>query len=575
MSEKDVLLGLDIGTQSTKGILYNAITHTIVARATSSYPLDDIRQDAPKGRAEQHPLKWIKALHVIFSNFSIIIRERGYTVIGVGVSGQQHGMVALNEKFDVIRSAKLWCDVEANKEAIQFSKDASEVLKDLNEKRKQRRATIHKRQKLDDNEDLDGSSDWSNWSIPAGFTVPKVIWMKKNEPELWKKVRWIILPHDYINLCLRAGFGSYLKAHESKTESFSIDGITPTTDAGDASGSGILDPLTQEYLPELAQLVDPNYSSMLPQILPPNAICGKLSPSWSRILLGTYDKSADDIVISAGSGDNMCSALGTACTTPGKAVLSLGTSGTIFGISSSPVQTGTTVAPFCDASGHYLPLVCTMSCTSVLESVLETYGGQDGTKKRTSHEDATLAAQKVEAGCSGLTFLPYLGGERTPDWPHATGALLGITAKNMKLMSKNVCGYTYRAALEGITFGLKDALTQMEEACSVDGKEGFSPKEIMVVGGGAKNKFWRQMISDVLGVSLRFPLEPESAALGAAFQAGAAVSGLSITEYIDMQKTKIEDIIVRPSTNKMTTEMYQQAFQRYIESSRKLFATAP
>ena len=575
MSEKDgnknVLLGLDIGTQSTKGILYNSNTQTIVARSASTYPLDDNPPDAPKGRAEQRPHKWIKAMHIVFSNLSSIIQEKEYKLIGVGVSGQQHGMVALNEKFDVVRSAKLWCDVEANQEAMQFSKDASDLLKDLNEERKQRRGSVNKKRKLDGSDNFDGSS---NWSIPAGFTVPKVLWMKKNEPELWKQVRWVVLPHDYINLCLRTGFGSNLQAYESKTESFSINGIIPTTDAGDASGSGILDPLTQEYLPELANLIDPKYSTMLPQILPPNTICGKLSSSWRKILLGSFDKSTDEIVISVGSGDNMCSALGTACTTPGKAVLSLGTSGTIFGISSSPVRTGTTVAPFCDASGNYLPLVCTMSCTSVLESMLDTYGGQDGKNKRTTHEDATLAAQKVDAGCNGLTFLPYLGGERTPDWPHATGALLGMTSTNMKLMTENLCGYTYRAALEGITFGLKDALSQMQEACSGDGKEGFCPKEIMVVGGGAKNKFWRQMLSDVLGVSLRFPLESESAALGAAFQAGAAASGLSVAEYIGMQKIHIEDVIVRPTTNKTTSEMYKKAYQRYIDLSRKLFATA-
>ena len=178
-------------------------------------------------------------------------------------------------------------------------------------------------------------------------------------------------------------------------------------------------------------------------------------------------------------------------------------------------------------------------------------------------------AEKVPPGCHGLTFLPYLGGERTPNWPHSTGALLGITAQNMNCMARGSPGLIYRAAMEGVSYLMADALNQMRDSCG----DGFDPKSIFVVGGGSKSHLWRQMLADVLGLELSFPLEPESAALGAAFQAGAAASGMQVDDYVSKQNVSVEDVVVRPTDDEETLKLYRDGFERYMQHSRKLFGS--
>jgi xylulokinase len=550
MSGSEVFLGIDCGTQSTKAVLYHPSSRSIKARAAAAYDLDPCDTSKYVGRAEQHPHKWIRALHLCLKELSPMIQQEGYEICGVGVSGQQHGMVPLDENFQVIRSAKLWCDIEAASEAKEFSEKATKVMQGV-------------------------VGPGCTWSIPPGFTAPKVLWMKKNEPELFEKVKWLILPHDYINLCLSTGLGYDMKLEECESEdalkSFMpsvshIDtaSVIPTTDAGDASGTGLLHPQKPEYVQELAKIIDDNFESCLPKILSPNAISGYLSSHWKEIM-GMNIEDEKPIPISVGTGDNMASAMGCKCTESGSAVLSLGTSGTIFGVSETPVTTGTPVAHFNDATGRHLPLVCVMSCTGVLNSVLEHWCSTPNAKL--SHSEATKLAEDVPPGCHGLTFLPYLGGERTPDWPHAFGALLGVSPQNMDCMAGGKPGVMYRCALESITYLMADALEQMRKSCG----QGFQPKLVFVVGGGSKNKFWRQMLANVLGVELTFPTEPESAALGAAFQAGAAATGMRVDEYIAKQEVEIEDCIVKPTTDEPTLILYRESLERYRLYSNKLF----
>ena len=208
-------------------------------------------------------------------------------------------------------------------------------------------------------------------------------------------VRWCVLPHDYVNLVLRG-------VHDDNNTTSCLDEIQPTTDRGDASGSGVFDVFTNQYCMELTNAIDPTgrYAKALPTILEPLDICGSLSLQWMKDigLLPNDQSSTPYIPISVGSGDNMCSALGVGCVEPGMAVLSLGTSGTIFGVSHSPPSSK--VAPFADASGRYLPLVCIMSCTGVLNSVLDSFFNGRGVNdecesdnhKIWTHEEATKMA---------------------------------------------------------------------------------------------------------------------------------------------------------------------------------------
>jgi len=613
MTSHQVVLGIDCGTQSMKAILYHLQSQKIVARASAPLELDPITvnadsQNSPAspviGRAEQHPHKWIKALHICFQSLAPTIQRHNYQLCGLGVSGQQHGMVPLDKDLQVIRPAKLWCDVEAAVEAKEFTDWASDVMS----YRVLAGRKVH-------------------WSTPPGFTAPKVLWMKKNEPELWERVRWIMLPHDYVTLCLSTGLGYDLNVDCDDSHfipsvaHLDVSSVIPTTDLGDASGTGFLHPEKSEYVPELTKLIHDNFEECLPRILSPNEISGYLSKQWNDILLGKAtkddeyldnDKEEDRIriPISVGTGDNMASALGCKCIKTGNVVLSLGTSGTIFGVSESsqfskedhvlptsslssspsyssspPLSSSSSIAPFRDATGRYLPLVCVMSCTGVLNCVLKNWCSMD-------HEEAIVLAKDVPVGCHGLTFLPYLGGERTPDWPHATGALLGLTPQNMVCMggghttsTKTSAGILYRCAMEGITFLLADALEEMLLSCRQRQQQGKDDNHdhdqydntdtpsIMVVGGGSKNPLWRQMLADVLGVNLLFPTEPESAALGAAFQAGAVATGVNMIQFIDQQPVPVEDVTVTPTTDPTTLQMYRHARQRYREYSTKLFSS--
>eukprot|EP00579_Thalassiosira_antarctica_P015199 CAMPEP_0201951052 /NCGR_PEP_ID=MMETSP0903-20130614/56804_1 /ASSEMBLY_ACC=CAM_ASM_000552 /TAXON_ID=420261 /ORGANISM="Thalassiosira antarctica, Strain CCMP982" /LENGTH=616 /DNA_ID=CAMNT_0048494309 /DNA_START=28 /DNA_END=1875 /DNA_ORIENTATION=- len=598
----DIFIGIDVGTQGTKAIAYRPASTTssgsstkrggILGRASASYSL--LTTDIA-GCAEQDPNDWINAvrfvLKTLVTDLGLVVapsssstsKQQQNVLSGIGISGQQHGMVLLDSNNQPLRPAKLWCDVEASGEFNWIRTEAASAI--------------------------DSAGKWDH--VLPGFTSPKVLWTIKNEPDIWDQVRWCVLPHDYVNLVLRGVYddGYSPNKHEEI--------IIPTTDRGDASGSGIFDPIRNQYCMELVNTIDPSgrYAKSLPQILEPLDICGSLSMQWMKDIGLLVDANPSEtsnipyIPISAGGGDNMCSALGVGCVEPGMAVLSLGTSGTIFGVSHSPPSSQ--VAPFADACGRYLPLVCVMSCTGVLNSVLDSFfngaaGNEDNSsssedaesqKKRWTHDDATEMAMHHPPGCHGITFLPYLTpGERTPDWPHASGAILGLTASNMALAVTNptidsiscdkdtppvnpMAGLLYRAAMEGITYLLAEGVSTMKQACG----DGFQPNCLLVVGGGSHNQLWRQMLADVLGMELRFPKESDSAALGAAFQAGAAVDAassnegkekLTMEEYILRQSIEMEEEVVRPTSDGKTLQLYQEGREQYRVYSAKLFGNS-
>ena len=205
-------------------------------------------------------------------------------------------------------------------------------------------------------------------------------WLKDHEPDHFERMKYCLLPHDYICFLLCGG---------TDTDSESKGKVLPMTDAGDASGTGVFDPMTRQYNCALTDLIDTRYWDMLPQVITqPNAIAGYLSDSWKRRVNMNMSKQNQEspIAISIGSGDNMCSALGVGCVQPQTAVLSLGTSGTIFGVSSHPISGGGVVAPFCDATGRYLPLICIMSCTGILHDVLNSFSASaSASEKSVTH----------------------------------------------------------------------------------------------------------------------------------------------------------------------------------------------
>jgi len=315
-------------------------------------------------------------------------------------------------------------------------------------------------------------------------------------------------------------------------------------ECGDASGIGALDIYNRVFDKKTLQLVDKDLEPKLPSLIGPNTVLGKLKSE-----LGDQLGFTREVLVSPGSGDNMMSALGAGAVSDGVLIVSLGTSGTLFGCSDKPIfDKDGIVCPFCDATGRWLPLVCTMSCTGALEEVKKSFN--------LSHEELTSLAEKEPIGCHGVNFLPYLKGERTPNWPLATGVIYGLGPGSLRP------GLLYRAAIEGATFTLLNGLKSME-------KLGMTAKELRVVGGGSKNPLWRRIIADAFQMLLKFPLEPESAALGAALQAGATWRGKDVAEYVLQQTVPISEETMLPDVSQALA--YQKAYERHVELGTLLF----
>lgn len=486
-----IFIGLDVGTQSTKGLLLDTSKsgpESILGRASVAY---DLIPGLAPGAAEQHPHTWRDAVRgVLRELLAKVPREK---VGGIGVSGQQHGLVVLDEKDEVIRPAKLWCDTTTSEEAEEISKRGRFV-------------------------------------VPTGYTLPKLLWMKRNEPENFARVKSVLLPHDYINFLLSG-------------EKF--------MEAGDASGSGAFDPVKRTYDEEILAWLDPRARSMFPRLVAADSAQARVSKEAAE-----FFGLPEGIIVSPGGGDNMMSAIGSGATEKGVTVISLGTSGTAFAYSERPVvDPDGLIAGFCDSTGAWMPLLCTMNVTGVTEEVRVAFG--------LGHEEITQRAEQVPAGCGGTQFLPYLQGERVPNLPHASGAITGLRQGAFD------AGKLYRAAIEGATLGLVSGVERMK-------KLGLAVESVRVVGGGSKNRLWRQILADSLGVPVTVLEEPESAALGGAIQAawvseragGAASTIASVAQrYVSLAPSVT-------SPNSENASAYREALSAFQKQTKTLFGAS-
>ncbi len=477
-------LGLDVGTQGVKALVYDADSGVVVGRGAVSLDLLDVGRE---GAAEQNPGDWLVALEQAIRQVLASDDVRPDAIRAIGVSGQQHGFVALDDQESVIRPAKLWCDTETAPEAAELA------------------------------------AAWGR-PLPAGYTASKILWVKRHEPDNFARLRHVLLPHDYVNL--------YLTGRR-------------TMEAGDASGTGLLDPTTRTWDSAAIASIDPGLESMLPELIAPTDWVGELRPELAAEL-----GLPAGIRVAPGSGDNMMSAIGAGAVRAGVVVCSLGTSGTLFGRTDQAVIDPTgMIAPFCDALGGGLPLLCTMNCTTVLEEVRAGFGGD--------HDSLATAAAEVPVGAGGLTFLPYLAGERSPDWPHASGVIHGLGTGSLR------AGGLYRAAMEGATFALLAGWKRMQEC-------GLTADELRVVGGGAQSMLWRHILADAFQLPLRFPTEAESAALGGALQAWALDSGTDDpAAFLAEHPVPLDEATIEPDAAQ--AEAYAEAFGRFQALGAQLF----
>ena len=433
-----MVAGVDSSTQSTKVELRSAVSGELLGFGSAPHT------EVVPPVAEQDPNVWLAAFFQAFAQAKQHAAQDGHPVeiSAISVAGQQHGMVCLDAQDRVIRPAKLWCDTSS-------AADADWLLEQLPE----------------------GASGFAQacGSVPvAAFTITKLSWLHRNEPDSWQRLSTVLLPHDWMTFCLTGN---------------------KVTDRGDASGTGYWSPSTSEYCWELLRILDSSldWERMLPQVLGPIEPAGE----WNTVL------------VAPGTGDNMAAALGLGLE-PGEVVISLGTSGTVFCVSdhASSDNTGA-VAGFADATGKFLPLVCTQNATKVTDTIARLCG--------LDLAALSAAALASPAGAGGLTLLPYLDGERTPNRPTATGQMSG-------LRTDTTVSQLARAGFEGVICGLLDGLDELSKHADTSGR-------VLLVGGGAHSVAYRQVLADLTGREIITSDIDQAVAMGACVQAAATLLG--------------------------------------------------
>ena len=471
-------IGVDLGTSSCKMILSdenNLILNTVTKSYLVNYP--------NLGWSEQNPKDWWDA----FKNGvkELVLNINPKDVKAIGVAGQMHSLVILDEEDKVIRPAILWNDGRTFKE--------TEYLNNVIGKEKLSKLT-------------------ANIAF-AGFTAPKLLWLKNNEPNNFNRIKKIMLPKDYLNYCLTG---------------------VHSCDYSDASGMLLLDVKNKKWSKEMLEICGIKEEQM-PNLFESYEPIGKVLPSVAKEL-----GFSEDTVVSAGASDNAGAAIGTKTIGDGKCNISLGTSGTIF-ISSETfkVDEYNSLHSFCHADGNYNLMGCILSAASCNEwfcdSVLE-------------NKNYTMLQENVSdelLGKNNVYFLPYLMGERSPiNDTNASGTFIGLrpttTSKEMLL-----------AVFEGVSFAIRDNLEIVK-------KLGLDIPVCTVSGGGAKSKLWMKILSNVLNVELVIPETEEGPSLGAVYLAKQAAFDLeNLTQQIDL---KIKETI---KPNVELVELYEQKYNKY------------
>ncbi len=384
-------IGIDSGTQSTKAVVLDLAAKKVIAEARAPHSLIP---GLPAGHMEQHPAEWAGALEqTIAEVVKKIGPARAAEIRGIGVSGQQHGFVPLDEKGQVIRPAKLWCDTSTIEECAIITKKLGG----------EKAALRH-----------------TGSLILPGFTAPKILWLKRKEPKNYARLRHVLLPHDFLNFHLT---GAYFMEY------------------GDASGTALLDVRKRKWSSAAIKAIDPKLADYLPKLSESHESPGVVRPELAA-RLGL----PEGVVVSAGGGDNMMGAIGTGNVSPGVISASFGTSGTIYAYADQPVvDPAGEIAAFCSSTGGWLPLLCTMNVTTVTEQVRQLFG-QD-------HAGLAAAVGSVPAGADGLVLLPYLAGERTPNVPAGSGVLLGLSNKTFS--SAHLARAAMEGVTMGMNYGLR------------------------------------------------------------------------------------------------------------------------
>lgn len=474
-------IGIDLGTSSVKlllvagdGNILNSVTQTYKV----SYPRD--------GWSEQNPEDWYSG--VIGGIMRLMVGYDKSAVKGIGVGGQMHGLVVLDGDDRVIRPCILWNDGRTEKQTAYLNEVVGRsVLSD-------RTANI----------------------AFAGFTAPKILWMKENEPEKFKKIAKIMLPKDYIV--------------------YRLTGIH-STDYSDASGTLLLDVKNKRWSNEMLNVCGID-EGLLPRLYESYSPVGELLLSAQKELQLT-----GGVTVCAGAGDNAAAAIGTGTIGNGDCNISLGTSGTVFisndGFSIDP---NNALHSFAHANGKYHLMGCILSAASC------NGWWSDNILKTGDYAAEQVGAEKLR-GKNEVIFLPYLMGERSPhNDVNARGAFIGMRPTTSRLNMT-------LAVMEGVTFALRDCV-EVAKSC------GSPITCTKICGGGAKSPLWRQLTADILGVPVEVPKTQEGPAFGGAMLAMVACGEYKTVAHAAEKLIKIKQTVY---PDEKTVKLYAQKYMRFKE----------
>ncbi|GAC1359484.1 MAG: xylulokinase [Ktedonobacteraceae bacterium] len=494
------LLGLDLGTTGVKAALFSAEDGHVVADAFFEYPLFHPHP----GWAEQNPADWwqatVKAIRSCLAKGEKLGAQAA-DVRGVGLSGQMHGVVLLDASQQVLRPCIIWADQrsEAQSRWITERVGASKLIEYV-----------------------------SNPAL-TGFSAPKLLWVRDNEPEIFARARTMLLPKDYIRYLLTG---------------------VQAMEISDAAGTCLLDVKHGHWSQEVLSALE-LAPSLLPPVVAADAVSGKITSevaAQTGLLEGTP--------VAGGGADNACGAVGNGVVESGIGLVSVGTSGIVLVYSETPQVDTSGPVPRVHTFNHAAPhawylMGVTQGAGLSMRWVRDNLGLPENALERWSGIDAyDILAKEAElapAGSEGLIFLPYMQGERSPHLdPYARGGWIGLTASHTRR-------HLIRSVMEGVAFSLKDCYAIIKD-------QGLKLDQVRATGGGAKSLLWRQIIADVLGVELVVTNATEGPAFGAALLAGVA-SGV----YSSVQEACARTIRVttRTAPRPDVAAVYAQAYETY------------
>ena len=467
MSAVGILIGVDVGTSGLKAIAVDAGSGQVLASATHAYPLSTPHP----GWAEQDPADFAGALALGLRSIAAALGKQARDVRAIGLTGQMHTAVLLDEARLPVRPAILWCDTRTSAECEAI------------------------RAKLGD----EGLRRTTGNRALEGFTLSKLLWLRAHEPEVFARVDKVLMPKDHAGYLLTGELGA---------------------DVSDASGTLAFDPAARAWSAEVLGAFGLP-ASLFPEVGDSPSVLGPLTLAMAEEV-----GLPAGIPVARGAADNAAGAVGLGVVRPGRAMASIGTSGVVLAHTKGYlVEPSMRLHSFCHAvPGQYYAMGVMLSAGGALrwyrdvlsdgEKIAAELGGVD------PYEIITDSASTARAGGRGLIFLPYLMGERTPYADAgARGALVGLTARTTKADIS-------RAVLEGITFGLCDSLDLIRE---ID-PGGAGVGEIRLTGGGARSRFWRQMMADVFDAPVALTTSTEGPAFGAAILGGVAAGAFASVE---------------------------------------------